>query len=65
MEGVDKELHAILTSALDGGERPAAPQGKEHPVHIGYEGGWAPEPVCRRSRKEETPTPAGNRSPVV
>jgi hypothetical protein len=43
-------LHSFLTSALDGGEWPphtpdALPLGKEHPVPIERETGWAPEPV--------------------
>jgi hypothetical protein len=44
-------FYSFLTSALDGGEWSASrlgralPPGKEHPVPIGSEAGWAPEPV--------------------
>jgi hypothetical protein len=44
----------FLTSALDGGSQLYAPEalspGKEPPVPIGQEAGWAPEPVWMLSR---------------
>jgi hypothetical protein len=43
--GVEVFLHALLVSALDGGEWSALPPGKEPPVPIGQETEWAPEPV--------------------
>jgi hypothetical protein len=53
--------YSYLTSALDGGEwsesRPgrALPPGKGPPVPIGYEAGWAPQPVWTQ-RLEHTVT---------
>jgi hypothetical protein len=55
--GVDVQTHVFLTSALAVGEwsasrpRPLYPQGKEPPVPIGQEAGWAPEPVSTTWRK--------------
>jgi hypothetical protein len=41
----------------------ALPPGKEPPIPIGYEVGWAPEPVWTRWWKEIFPAHAGTRSP--
>jgi hypothetical protein len=52
--------YLFLTSALDGGEwsasRPgrALPPGKEPPVPIGQEAGWAPEPVWTQRLEEKS-----------
>jgi len=43
----------------------ALPPGEESQVPIGWEAGWAPEPVWRRCRREEFRAPAGNRTPIV
>jgi hypothetical protein len=45
--------YSFSTSALDGSEWSASHTGSalapwEHPVPIGQEAGWAPEPVCVR-----------------
>jgi hypothetical protein len=42
----------------------ALPPGKEPPVPIGYEAGWAPEPVWMLWRRENFWT-AGNRTRAV
>jgi len=42
----------------------ALPTGKELPVPIGYEAGFAPESIWRRLRREQFPGPAGNRAPA-
>jgi hypothetical protein len=62
---------SFLTSALEGGEwsasRPgrALPPGKEPPVPIVQEAGWAPEPVWTQ-RLEEKPSASGrDRTPSV
>jgi hypothetical protein len=46
---------------------PAAlyPRGKDPPVPIGQEAGWAPEPVWTQRIKEKSFAPAGDRTPVV
>jgi hypothetical protein len=55
-----------LTSALDGGEwsasRPgrALPSGKEPPVPIGQEAGWAPEPAWTQRLEEKSSAPVGD-----
>jgi hypothetical protein len=60
-----------LTSALEGGEwsasRPgrALPPGKEHPVPIVQEAGWAPEPVWTQRLEEKSSASVGDRTPVV
>jgi hypothetical protein len=59
-----------LTSALDRGERSASrpsrftpkERGKDPPVPIGQEAGWAPEPFWTRWCREKFPAPAGNRT---
>jgi len=45
--------------------RPPYHQRKNNPVPTAYEGGWVPEQVWTRWRREEIPVPAGNRSIVV
>jgi hypothetical protein len=40
----------------------ALPPGKESPVPIGYEAGWAPEPVCTTWRRENSLTYRGSNS---
>jgi hypothetical protein len=63
--------YSYLTSALDGGEwsasRPgrALPPGKEPPVPIGQEAGWAPEPVWTQRLEEKSSASVGDRTPVV
>jgi hypothetical protein len=60
--------YSFLTSALEGGEwsasRPgrALPPGKEPPVPIVQEAGWAPEPVWTQ-RLEENPLPLSGIEP--
>jgi hypothetical protein len=55
-----------LTSALDGGEwsasRPvrALPLGKERPVAIGQDAGWAPEPVWTQILEEKSSASVGD-----
>jgi hypothetical protein len=57
--------------ALDGGEwsasRPgrALPPGKEPPVPIVQEAGWAPEPVWTQRIEEKPFAPAGDRTPIA
>jgi hypothetical protein len=43
----------------------ALPPEKELQEPIGQEAGWAPESVWTRSRKENFPIPAGNRTSIV
>jgi hypothetical protein len=62
--------YSFTTSALDGGEWSAPrlgrslPPGKELPVHIGQEAGWAPEPVWTQEIEEKSFAPAGDRIPI-
>jgi hypothetical protein len=75
--GVKIRLHAFLTSALDGGERPASrpcrfTPGEQPLVPTGWEAEWAPEPVWTRWWREKSPAPTGTqtldylaRSPVL
>jgi hypothetical protein len=54
--GVNVKIHIFLTSALVGGSgqlhAPAALHpGEKPPVSIGWEAGWAPEPVWTTWRK--------------
>jgi hypothetical protein len=46
---------------------PAAlyPRGKDPPVPIVQEAGWAPQPVWTQTIEEKSFTPAGDRTPVV
>jgi hypothetical protein len=46
---------------------PAAlyPLGKEPPVPIGQEAGWAPEPVWTQGLEEKSSASVGDRTPVV
>jgi hypothetical protein len=63
--------YSFTTSALDWGEwsasRPgrALPPGKEPPVPIGEEAGWAPEPIWTQRIKEKFLAPAGDRTPIA
>jgi hypothetical protein len=63
--------YSFLTSALQGGEwsasRPgrALPPGKEPPVPIVQEAGWAPEPVWAQRLEEKTSASVGDRNPAV
>jgi hypothetical protein len=41
------------------------PQRKKSPVPIGYEAGWAPEPVWTLKSREKYFASGGNRTPVV
>jgi hypothetical protein len=69
--GIAHSSYSCLTSALDGGEwlasRPgrALPPGKEPPVSIVQEAGWAPEPVWTQKLEENPPASVGDRTPVV
>jgi len=68
--GVEVQLYVLLTSAQDGGERPASCPGrftvrKGLPVPIRYVAGWVTEPVWMRSCRERIPANAGNRTPVA
>jgi len=49
---VSGQLHAPVT----------LPPRKEHPLPIGYEAGWAPEPVWTWCRTEKFPALSGNRT---
>jgi hypothetical protein len=46
---------------------PAAlyPQGKEPPVPIVQEAGWAPEPVWTQRLEEKSSAPAGDRTSIT
>jgi hypothetical protein len=63
--------YSFLTSALEGGEwsasRPgsALPPGKEPPVPILQEAGWAPEPVWTKRLEEKSSASFGGRTPAV
>jgi hypothetical protein len=57
--GVDVQTNVFLTLTLVGGSgqlyTPAAfPSGKEPPVPIGYEDGWASEPVWMLRNRENS-----------
>jgi hypothetical protein len=55
-----EKLLSFLTSPLEGGEWSASrpghilPAGKEHPVTIVQEAGWAPEPVWAQRLEEKS-----------
>jgi hypothetical protein len=63
--------YCFLTSALGGGEwsasRPgrALTPGKEPPVPIVQEAGWAPEPVWTQRLEENSSASVGDRTPAV
>jgi hypothetical protein len=63
--------YSFTTSALDGGEWSASrsgralPPGKELPVPIVQEDGWAPEPVWTQRIEEKSFAPAGDRTPIA
>jgi hypothetical protein len=63
--------YSNLTSALDGGEWSAShpghalPPGKEPPVPIGQEAGWAPEPVWKQRVEEKSSASVRDWTPVV
>jgi hypothetical protein len=63
--------YSYLTSELDGGKwsasRPsrALPPGKEPPVPIVQEAGWAPEPVWTQRLEEKSSVSVRYRTPVV
>jgi hypothetical protein len=59
MRGVDVQTHVFLISALVGGEWPAFrlghfTPGVRTPIPIGYEIEWAPEPVWKTWRSENS-----------
>jgi len=63
--------YSFSTSALDGGEWSASrpgrvyPQGKDRPVPIVQEAGWAPELVWTQRLEEDSFAPAGDRTPIA
>jgi hypothetical protein len=63
--------YSFLTSALEGGEwsasRPgrALPPGKEPPVPIVQEVGWAPQPVWTQGLEEKSSASVGGSTPAV
>jgi hypothetical protein len=69
--GMRYSSYSYLTSALDGDEWSASrpgrvlPPGKESPVPIGQEAGWAPQPVWAQRLEEKSSVPVGDRTPVV
>jgi hypothetical protein len=68
--GEEYSFYSFLTSALDGGEwstsRPgrALPRGKDPPVPIAQEAGWATEPVWTQRLEEKSFAPAGDLTPI-
>jgi hypothetical protein len=62
---------SFSTSALDGGEWSASrprqrfTRGKEHPVPIGKEAGWAPELIWTQRLQETSFASAGDRTSVT
>jgi hypothetical protein len=68
--GVEVYLHVFLTSALDGSQWSASSPGRFTPreitlVSIGYEAGWATEPVWTREWGEKFPAPSGIEPPII
>jgi hypothetical protein len=63
--------YSFLTSALEEGEWSASrpgrtlPAGKEPPVPIVQEAGWAPEPVWTQRSEEKSCASVGDRTPAV
>jgi hypothetical protein len=63
--------YSFLTSALEGGEWSASrpgrslPPGKEPPVPIVQEAGWAPEPVWRQRSEEKYSASVGDLTPAA
>jgi hypothetical protein len=63
--------YSFLTSALEGGERSvsrpgrALLPGKEPPVPVVWEAGWAPEPVWTQRLEEKHSASVGDRTPAV
>jgi hypothetical protein len=63
--------HSFLTSALERGEWSASrpgrtlPPGKEPPVPIVQEAGWAPEPVWSQRLEDKPCASVRDRDPVV
>jgi hypothetical protein len=63
--------YSFLTSALDGGEWLASRlgrallRGKDPPVPIVEEAGWAPQPVWTQRLEEKYFAPAGDRTPIT
>jgi hypothetical protein len=63
--------YSYLTSALDGGEWSASlpgralPPGKEPPVPIVHEVGWAPESVWTQRLEGKSSVSVGDRTPVI
>jgi hypothetical protein len=63
--------YSFTTSALDGvsGQHhaPAAlyPRGKDPPVPIVQEAGWAPEPVWTQRIEEKSSAAAGDQTPIA
>jgi hypothetical protein len=63
--------YSFLTSAPEGGEWSASrpgrplPPGKEPPVPIVQEAGWAPEPVWTQRLEERSSASVGDRTPAV
>jgi hypothetical protein len=63
--------YSLLSSALEGAEwsasRPgrALPPGKEPPVPIVQEAGWAPEPVWTQRLEGKSSASVGDRTPAV
>jgi hypothetical protein len=50
---------------VSGQHHALAARGKEPPVPIVQEAGWAPEPVWTQRLEEKSFAPAGNRTPIT
>jgi hypothetical protein len=63
--------YSFMTSALDGSQwsasrpRRALPPGKELPVPIGQEAGWASEPVWTQRLEEKFSAPVRDRTSIA